>query len=206
MGKTSLPRKEREKQRHRREILDAALNLFSEKGFHDVSMQEIADESEFSVGTLYNFFENKDALFSELIRDCAHKIHDIMIPILEEKESETERIKKFIRAQKRIVEENAQSIKMYLLQYPNYSLMLQPKVEPEVDVLRDKIQSRLSAVIKSGMQKGLFKDINPDIGALLLTAQIESLAFRCVMYPEKNSVEDGISTLEKLFLEGILKK
>ncbi len=47
--------------------MEVALALFAEKGFHDVSVQEIAEQSEFSVGTLYNLFGNKDGLFEELL-------------------------------------------------------------------------------------------------------------------------------------------
>lgn len=205
MAKTDLPRKERERQHHRREILNAALKLFSEKSFHDVSMQEIADASEFSVGTLYNFFENKDSLFSELIRDCAQKIMNALEPILEEKEIETKKISKYIRAHKQIVNENARSIKMYLLQYPNSFLTLKPEIDPVTDAVKDKIRSGLSVVLKSGMSKGLFKDINPDISSLLLSAQLESVALQHVMYPNKTSIDEGISEIEKLFLAGILK-
>ena len=52
MNKTKLSRREREKIRHKEEILEAALMLFSEKGFQNVSMQEIAKASEFGIGTL----------------------------------------------------------------------------------------------------------------------------------------------------------
>ena len=37
-----LSRRERERQRHKAEILSAAVKLFSERGFHNVSMNEIA--------------------------------------------------------------------------------------------------------------------------------------------------------------------
>jgi AcrR family transcriptional regulator len=43
----TISRKEREKIRHRTEILNKALDLFSEKGFHNVSMQEFAGRSEY---------------------------------------------------------------------------------------------------------------------------------------------------------------
>ncbi|MCF8062546.1 MAG: TetR/AcrR family transcriptional regulator [Deltaproteobacteria bacterium] len=42
MKTNHLPRRERERLRQRREVLDAALLLFSEKGYHDVSVQAIA--------------------------------------------------------------------------------------------------------------------------------------------------------------------
>ena len=44
-------RGEPERRRHRREILAAALDLFSRKGFDRTSMAEIAEQAEFAVGT-----------------------------------------------------------------------------------------------------------------------------------------------------------
>ena len=61
MTVTQLSRKERERLIRRQEILDAGLALFSEKGFHNVSMNEIAQKAEFAIGTLYKFFENKES-------------------------------------------------------------------------------------------------------------------------------------------------
>lgn len=205
MEENDLPRKERERLYHRSEILEAALRLFSEKSFHDVSMQEIAEKSEFSVGTIYNFFENKDSLFSELIKDCAQKIHSTIMPILEENENEIKKILKYIRINKQIANENARSIKMYLLQYPNSFLTLKPEIDPFADDIRDKMQSKLSDVINSGITKGYFKDVKPRLGALLLFAQLESVVLQYVMHPDRTSIDEGISLIEELFMNGILK-
>lgn len=57
MKKDKLSRKEREQLQRRAEILQAALELFSQKGYHNVSMHEIAARAEFAVGTLYKFFK-----------------------------------------------------------------------------------------------------------------------------------------------------
>ena len=68
-----LPRRERENLRQRGEILDTALKLFSEKGYHNVSMQQIAKQAEFGVGTIYKFFSNKQDLYKILIMETAEK-------------------------------------------------------------------------------------------------------------------------------------
>lgn len=67
-------RKGRERERHRQEILDAAERVFAVRGFHATTMEEIARQSEFSVGSLYNFFANKEALFAELKESIAAAI------------------------------------------------------------------------------------------------------------------------------------
>ncbi len=52
MDVKTLPRREREKLRLREDLLAAALELFSESGYHNVSMREIAQRAEFAVGTV----------------------------------------------------------------------------------------------------------------------------------------------------------
>lgn len=46
----------------RRQILDAATKVFAERGFHRARIKEIAREAGVSEGTIYNYFEDKEAL------------------------------------------------------------------------------------------------------------------------------------------------
>ena len=74
----TLPRREREKLRQRDELLAAALELFSEKGYHNVSMHEIAQRAEFAVGTVYKFFKNKEDLYKALITGKVVEYHRVL--------------------------------------------------------------------------------------------------------------------------------
>ena len=58
-----LSRKEREYRIRREEILKAAECVFAQKGFHNSTVAEIAKESEFAIGTIYQFFKNKEELY-----------------------------------------------------------------------------------------------------------------------------------------------
>ncbi|HNU75958.1 MAG TPA: helix-turn-helix domain-containing protein, partial [Deltaproteobacteria bacterium] len=78
-------RRERERARQRRDILDTALRLFSEKGYHSVTMHEIADKAEFAVGTLYKFFRNKEDLYKALILETTKEFHEAIVAALEER-------------------------------------------------------------------------------------------------------------------------
>jgi AcrR family transcriptional regulator len=59
-------RKARQKTEMREAILSAALRLFSDKGFENITMRSIADEIEYSVGTIYLYFSDKEEIFFEL--------------------------------------------------------------------------------------------------------------------------------------------
>ena len=62
-------RKKREKEQRRQSIIDAAEKLFFEKGYDNVSMNDIAGAVELNRATIYLYFENKEALcFTVILR------------------------------------------------------------------------------------------------------------------------------------------
>lgn len=50
-------------------ILDAALSLIAERGFHNTPVSKIADVSGVSAGIIYHYFDSKDELIQELYRE-----------------------------------------------------------------------------------------------------------------------------------------
>src|SRR6478609_5169879 len=62
-------REQRRRQHHelsRSQLLDAAEDVFGRKGFYETTLKEVAELAEFSVGSVYSFFENKDDLFRQI--------------------------------------------------------------------------------------------------------------------------------------------
>jgi AcrR family transcriptional regulator len=59
----------------RAEIVRAALELIAEHGFHGAPISMIAERSGVAAGTIYRYFENKDALIIDLYREIDAKIY-----------------------------------------------------------------------------------------------------------------------------------
>ena len=59
----------------RQDIIDAALELIAEHGFHGAPMAMIAEKSGVAAGTIYRYFESKDALITALYREIDEKIY-----------------------------------------------------------------------------------------------------------------------------------
>ncbi|MCI5125329.1 MAG: TetR/AcrR family transcriptional regulator, partial [Candidatus Electrothrix sp. AR5] len=97
MPEKKLSRREREKQQQRKEMLEAAMQLFSEKGYHNASMQEIAEQAEFAVGTLYKFFKNKEEMYKALVTEQADRFHVALGAALEISEDEVEQLRNYIQ-------------------------------------------------------------------------------------------------------------
>ncbi len=58
----------------RSDILQAALELIAEQGFHGAPMAEIAEQAGVAAGTIYRYFKSKDALITELRSELIEQI------------------------------------------------------------------------------------------------------------------------------------
>src|SRR5438067_11716861 len=65
-------------QDRRTQILDAALICFAKRGFHQASMHDISAEAGISVGLIYRYFQNKDAVIARMADRHKKEIHEIL--------------------------------------------------------------------------------------------------------------------------------
>jgi AcrR family transcriptional regulator len=64
----------------RKHIMDAALTLFSNQGFHATSISQIAQMAEISKGLMYNYFQSKEELLQSIVSEGYRKIYGAFDP------------------------------------------------------------------------------------------------------------------------------
>ncbi len=200
MAEIELSRKDRERLRHKKEIMAIALKLFADEGFHNVSMHDIASKSEFAVGTLYNFFESKEHLFAALLDECGEKILKEIMPILESDRREDERLREFIRMHSQLLEDNIEVIKLYFSEYG----VLSPRDSNSAENLRLIISEKLEDIIGSGIRKKIFRSVEPEVAMDALRSTLQSLAFKYSTNFDKMKLQKNLAEVERLFIDGLL--
>ena len=200
MAAKSNTRKERERQLHKQTVMEVALALFSEKGFHEVSMQEIAKQSEFSVGTLYNLFGNKDGLFEELLQTTTDRIHAELFVILNTPGEPVECVRRFILSMPDLLEEYATFVKVHVSELGKKGSKA-AKLDDDFNATMD---ARIAEIISAGISKGQFRQVDAPIAAQALGAIIETLAFDMAGHFNKDEAVDKAKKVEQLFIDGLL--
>src|SRR5918997_4403951 len=66
-----------------RKILDAARDEFGERGFSESSIVGITQRAGVALGTFYTYFDSKEEVFKELVRDMSAQVRDHVAPALE---------------------------------------------------------------------------------------------------------------------------
>jgi AcrR family transcriptional regulator len=87
-------------------ILDAALKMFAEKGFHETRLDDIAAAAGFSKASLYNYYEDKEAIFLHILIRMHEKISESLKVEIQKNRHIRENLNAMIRSIFRIFNEN----------------------------------------------------------------------------------------------------
>lgn len=191
-----IPLTEEEQSRRQKEIFDASVHLFLEKGFNETSMREIAEAASVGKSTLYNYFSTKDDILIFYFRDEIEKISQRAKEIAQQDLSLTEKLRNIM-----------QMHLVYLIDHSNIFLKLtmelqrlSPDSQQKIQDYRHSYQDLLQGLIEQGIQSGEFRPINPLFAARSVSSLLSLAAFtsRPTGTPEE-MMEDAMG----IFFEGI---
>jgi len=202
MQSLKVSRKERELQRHRWEILRVALKMFSESGFHGVTMQDIARESEFSVGTLYKFFNNKEDLYGALLLEKIDEMEDALRDTLEGDKDEMDSIRTFLDGLIGLVKKNADFFRLYLSEITRTGPSALSSIGMELKEGREREIARLAAVFERGIRNEVFRDLDPFLLAAALDGMISGLIIQYLEQGDRYPLD--ADTIMEIFFGSIL--
>lgn len=203
--KEKLPRREREKLRQRQEILTVALGLFSERGYHSVSMHEVAEKAEFAIGTLYKFFQSKEDLYKALVIEQCAMIHDTIVAAIETPENEIQRLRNYVITKGKVFRDNLTFIRLYLAEARGISYIIKAGMDEEVRKGYHDLLNRLTRIFESGIRNHLFKPItSPYYLAVSLDSAINSFHLLWLDAPELYPYPEDPDTILNIFFKGLI--
>jgi len=205
MQTEKLPRREREKLRQRQEMLAAAFDLFSQKGFHNVSMHEIAGKAEFAIGTLYKFFENKEDLYKALVLEQCDKFEDAVARAIEKPGDEVEKLRNYVRTKGERFRGNLPFVRLFLAESRGASFNIKAGLDEELRKRYYAFLEKLASIFDSGIKNKRFKNItDPYHLAVALDSILDAFLLLWLDAPERHPYPDDPDTILDIFFRGLL--
>lgn len=205
MADQKLPRRAREKLRQRQEMLATALALFSQKGYHNVSMQEIAARAEFAIGTLYKFFQNKEDLYKALVRELCDQFEDSITRAIEQQQDEVEKLRSYVRAKTEVFRCNLPFIRLYLAESRGASFNIKAGLDDEIRKRYYDFLESLAAIFASGIKNQRFKNIAaPYYLAVALSSVIDASLLLWIDAPERHPYPEDPDAILDIFFKGLI--
>lgn len=190
---TKTVRTTKEQKRKKQEIINISIKIFSQKGYHRTKVSDITNALFISKGTFYIYFENKRELFIEAIEDVFRNIVGEAASAIKEEEDFIKRMA--IRG------------KVFYENYTKYNEILnQLRAEMAGDDQwpKEKIKKIYHGLtapvireIEAAVQKGILKNVDPDMAAYALTGLIEIMSLRLSL-DRKYTLQDCINFITGL--------
>lgn len=134
------------------EVLAAAIDLFSRKGYHATTVREIADAVGILSGSLYAHVASKEELLYEAVVEASARFHDAIAPIARRQGPAGERLREAMAAHIRVVAESPAAATVFLHEWR----ALSPQRKAAAVAHRRAYEELLAHIIQQGVDAGEF--------------------------------------------------
>ena len=198
-----LTRKEKEHLFRRKEILDAALKLFATKGYDGASMQEIATASEFSIGTLYNFFSTKEDLYMTLLEEKFQESRRWIEQRVEKEENCLEKVHAAVEALLSFMDNNREYFTLFVgIQAMPDSGALHKGLHKKMMDFYEMHIDFFRGLMRECVKEGVLGDFEPMELAMTLIGMTNEWIYRWLTGPGDLNLKQQHGKIMDLFLNG----
>ncbi|MFI5271508.1 MAG: TetR/AcrR family transcriptional regulator [Ktedonobacterales bacterium] len=183
------------------QILDAARQVFAERGLHETRMDDIAERSGLSKGALYLYYASKDAIIAALLRQFFKLGLRELRKLTETEGTVSERLLAYTR---QVAGEAELMVALAPLAWEFYAIAARQKsVRQFFKDSFTEYRTGLAALIQTGIDSGEFREVAADEVAATMAALYEGLALLSVVDARAVHWTAQAEASVRLVLEGL---
>lgn len=188
----------RKAQATRQRILDAAVQVFSSKGYHEARMDEIVEVAESSKGSVYFHFPSKEKIFLALIDEFARKLEQQLLEVIAREPDGVHRVDAALRVCLETFSQYRSLAKIFLVQAVGLGQTFEEK--------RLEIHQRFVKIIQRQLDQavadGDLPPLDTEVAALAWMGAINEVVIRWV-YTGQPEPTRMLPTLRIMLLRSI---
>lgn len=183
-------------------IIDAAIKLISEKGYHGATTALIAKEAGVSQGIIFHYFGSKEGLFYTLLKEKAQIYREEFEKNIGDEKNTIKKIEIAVLTYAKLVQREERFYEILIKQIRGSGLDFQ-KISKYG--LMDCF-NLIADLIREGIKRGIFRKIDVEIAATSLFGMMEYGALRWMIFGKKFSLAEINKKMLNIFLQGISKR
>jgi len=200
-----MARKERELARVRQDILESAARAFARGGFHGTTMEDIAAEAGFAVGSLYNYFRGKDEIYSSLLDTIAEEFERVYDMPQISSLAFLQRLEWIMRRHLELVEQRREFFVMFLHQHGSLEWAATGGQNNPLRQRYIRVVDRLQQLIEQGVAEGALRPLDARGMTYFTTGALNAVISHWVGGDLQGSLTERIPLLLDMLLAGIGK-
>ncbi len=183
-------------------IINAGIDIFAEKGFHETRISDVAKKAGVADGTIYRYFTNKDDLLMSCFEEIITvKLNEVKVR-LEQIPNKGDKLISFIDAHIKAFTENPSIAKFMILelrQSPEFY-----KKYPNFWPIK-RYLAYLKKLCEEAIEAGKIKPVNPTVLTIMLFGMMDYVLMEWALTDKIDSLENIKNEIQKILESGIKK-
>lgn len=181
-------------------IIDAAVRVIAEHGYHNAQVSKIAREAKVADGTIYLYFENKEDVLISLFNEKMGAFIQIAEQAMAKIPSPADQLRELIRLHFQSMEDNHHLAIVTQIELRQSN----PGVRRAIGEILKKYLNLIDRIILAGMEQGIFRnDLDVRITRKMIFGAIDEMVTSWIMKDCKYSLVDQVEPVMSLFLKGM---
>jgi AcrR family transcriptional regulator len=203
-----MRRTKEDAQQTRKSLLDAALSVFSQKGFAATRLEDVASAAGVTRGAIYHHFGDKAGLFMALIDEASQQGGRVIEAAIEAGGSFVDITRRILIDSLRLLEENTRFRQVMALTL--FKTGDSPELMDFQRLRSEQAQTQVDSIaifFQAGIQQGeLRADLDPALAARAFLAFQNGLSMLWLANPRVFSIKESAAQFSQVFLHGIVLK
>ncbi len=197
-----VSRKQRETEFRKKAIVEAAREVFSERGYDGTTLDSVAEKSEFAKGTLYKFFRNKEELYLSVVEDVFREINDIAEKAMSEELAVRDKFALFIDRLITHFSDHADFFRLLMREVGRIN-MTEWRGSPHA-MIHEKLNDILAQELEKGMKAKELRRLDPLKAAQVFNHMVYAYHMNNLFYEHDQKMrKQAVDFLISVFFDGI---
>lgn len=188
----------RAQDRHRR-ILDAALRVFSRRGYRDASVDDIAEESRTSKGGVYFHFPNKEAIFLALLNRTAARLLDKIEEAIASQDDPIPRADAALLTVLRTFAKHRALARLFMLE----ALGAGREFHRRMAEIRNEFAAVIKRHLDEAVQQGVIEPIDTEVASQAWFGALNEVITNWVLSGKPERLEETYAALRPLLMRSV---
>lgn len=180
-------------------ILDAALRVFSRKGYRDASVDEIASESGTSKGGIYFHFPSKDAIYLQLLDRTTALLRGKIETAMAKRDHPVEKADAALLAVLRTFDKHSTLARFFMVETLGAGREFQRRMAETRAEFAGIIQQHLDDAV----EQGIIEPVDTDIAARAWFGALNEVIMGWVLLRKPERLEDAYAALRPLLMRSV---
>src|SRR3954464_7329995 len=184
-------------------ILEAARKVFADKGFHEATVDDIAEAAGVAKGTAYLYYQSKRDLFLGALKFGIGQMYSLLENELKRASTTEGKLRALIAAKLAYFDENRDFFKIYYSELGNIPSAHPGGIDEEFKTLYQQQARLVEAILKEGSRKKITRNLRIEQTAFAISDIIRGVVNHRILGWSKSKISQDVDFIFDLIWKGI---